>query len=298
MKRLGMVVLGVGLLAAACVKSGAASLGSPPSGSGQSPTPTQSPSRGPLAFPSGSPSSSGRKLTFEVWFVRGGKLFVTKRTEPFNVAVGKLSLDALQHGPSASELVAGVTTEVPLPLADAGGPPGDFIGASLTITALASGIAMVDVEPPGPAFQQGTPAIRLEKAQIVYTLTQYSTINKVTFRSIDTNLYTRASFDDLLPAILVEGPVIGQRIPNPVTVSGKANVFEATVSLRILDENGKTVANTFTTATCGTGCRGDYSVSVPYSVDHEQQGTVEVYESSAKDGSAINVVDIPVTLTP
>ncbi|HEX9411434.1 MAG TPA: Gmad2 immunoglobulin-like domain-containing protein, partial [Actinomycetota bacterium] len=51
-------------------------------------------------------------------------------------------------------------------------------------------------------------------------------------------------------------------------------------------------------ATCGTGCRGDYSVSVPYSVDHEQRGTVEVYESSAKDGSAVNVVDIPVTLTP
>ena len=70
------------------------------------------------------------------------------------------------------------------------------------------------------------------------------------------------------------------------------------MSLRILDENGKVVANTFTTATCGTGCRGDYSVSVHYSVDHQQDGTVEVYESSAKDGSAINVVDIPVTLTP
>src|SRR2546422_2639232 len=112
MKRLSMMVLGVGLLAAACVKSGAASLGSPPGGSGQSPTPTQSPSRGPSRSPDGSPSPSGRKLTFEVWFVRGRKLFVTKRTEPFSVAVGKLSLDALAVGPSVPELAAQVRTEL------------------------------------------------------------------------------------------------------------------------------------------------------------------------------------------
>ncbi|HEV8420131.1 MAG TPA: Gmad2 immunoglobulin-like domain-containing protein [Actinomycetota bacterium] len=70
------------------------------------------------------------------------------------------------------------------------------------------------------------------------------------------------------------------------------------MSLRILDENGKEIAHTFTTATCGTGCRGDYSVSVPFNVDHEQRGTIEVFESSAQDGSAINVVAIPVTLLP
>jgi len=295
MKRLVMVVLGVGLLAMACAKSGASSLGPAPTGTG--PSPTLTPPVNPSGAPSVTPAPNGRKLTFEVWLTKGGKLFVTKRTEPFDVAVGKLSLEALQRGPSASELGAGVATEVPPPLQPAGGQPGDFIGASIAIASLAGGNALVNVQPPWPVLQQGTPAARLAMAQIVYTLTQYSTISRVTFRG-DTNLYSRAAFDDLLPAILVEGPVIGQRISNPVTVSGTANVFEATVSLRILDGNGKTVANTFTTATCGTGCRGDYSVSVPYSVDRVQMGIVEVYESSAKDGSAINVVDIPVTLTP
>jgi len=288
MKRLGMLIVGVSLLAAACAKGEASSLGPAPSGLTPSPAPGQSPSVGPSGSPSGTPSSNGRKLTFEVWFVRGGKLFLTKRTEPFNIAVGKLSLDTLAGGPSVPELEAQVQTELPA-------------NATLAITSLAGGNAMVDAGPV-PMLEEGTPAVRLAKAQIVYTLTQYSTIRKVTFRgqafSDDTNLYSRASFDDLLPAIVVESPVIGQRIANPATVSGTANVFEATVSLRILDENGKAVANTFTTATCGTGCRGDYSVSIPYSVDHEQPGTVEVYESSAKDGSAINVVDIPVTLTP
>src|SRR5205823_116641 len=180
-----------------------------------------------LGSPRSSPPSSGRKLTFQVWFVKGGELIVQKRTEPFSVAVGKVSLDGFAAGPSAPELAAQIRTDLPA-------------NATLTITALAGGNAMVDVEPPGQALQQETPAVRLEKAQIVYTLTQYSTIRKVTFKgrafSGDTNLYGRAAFEDLLPAILVEGPLIGQRIANPVTVSGTANVFEATVSLRILDE--------------------------------------------------------------
>lgn len=282
-----MLVLGLGLLSA-CAKGGAASLGQGPSGSSPSPTPSQTPSVTPSGSPRVSPSPSGQKLTFELWFVQGGKLFVTKRTEPFNVAVGRLSLDALAAGPSAAELAAHVST---------GLPP----DASLAITALAGGVATVNAGP-SPIFQEGSAVVRLRKAQIVYTLTQYSTIGKVRFvsngTSLDKNLYSRGAFDDLLPAILVESPVIGQKVANPVTVSGTANVFEATVSLRILDEDGKSIADTFTTATCGTGCRGDYSVSVAYSVDHEQRGTVEVYESSAKDGSAINVVDIPVTLTP
>jgi Immunoglobulin-like domain of bacterial spore germination len=50
------------------------------------------------------------------------------------------------------------------------------------------------------------------------------------------------------------------------------------------------------TATCGTGCRGDYSTTVPYRLAGEQPGTVEVYEASIKDGSRINAVDIPVIL--
>src|SRR5207247_224477 len=101
---------------------------------------------------------------------------------------------------------------------------------------------------------------------------------------------TRADYEDTLPAITVETPVIGQRVSSPVTVSGTANVFEATVSIWILDENGRKVADTTTTASCGTGCRGDYSKAVAYHVDHQQSGTVEVFEASAKDGSPTNMV--------
>ncbi|MGH2734675.1 MAG: Gmad2 immunoglobulin-like domain-containing protein, partial [Actinomycetota bacterium] len=70
------------------------------------------------------------------------------------------------------------------------------------------------------------------------------------------------------------------------------------VSIRILDSNGKQLARTFTTATCGTGCRGDYAKKVSFSVDKAQPGIVEVFEESAEDGRPIHVVRVPVTLQP
>jgi hypothetical protein len=105
-------------------------------------------------------------------------------------------------------------------------------------------------------------------------------------------------YSGYLPAITVRSPVIGAQVTSPVTVSGTADVFEATVSVRILDSAGHEIARTFTTASCGTGCRGGYSVTIPYSVPRTQPGTVEVFESSAKDGLPINVQLIPVTLAP
>jgi len=109
---------------------------------------------------------------------------------------------------------------------------------------------------------------------------------------------TRAMYGGYLPAITVQSPVIGAQVGNPVTVSGTADVFEATVSVRILDSAGHEIARTFTTASCGTGCRGDYSVTVSYSVPRTAPGTIVVFESSAKDGQPVNVQLIPVTLAP
>lgn len=101
-----------------------------------------------------------------------------------------------------------------------------------------------------------------------------------------------------LTAIVVEAPVAGATVSSPVQVRGTADVFEATVSIRIFDATNNTIAETSTMATCGTGCRGDYAVEVPYEVGGEQPGVIEVFEASAKDGSPIDVVRIPVTLVP
>jgi hypothetical protein len=108
----------------------------------------------------------------------------------------------------------------------------------------------------------------------------------------------RSDFENLSPPIVVDVPKAGAEVRSPVTISGTANVFEATVSIRIRDATGEKIARDFTTATCGTGCRGSYSTKVKFQVDKPQQGTVEVFEQSMEDGSDLFVVRIPVTLLP
>ncbi|MGH2529284.1 MAG: Gmad2 immunoglobulin-like domain-containing protein [Actinomycetota bacterium] len=43
-----------------------------------------------------------------------------------------------------------------------------------------------------------------------------------------------------------------------------ADVFEAAVSIGFLDAAGNEIVRTFTTATCGTGCRGTFSKAVRF----------------------------------
>jgi hypothetical protein len=101
-----------------------------------------------------------------------------------------------------------------------------------------------------------------------------------------------------LPPIAVALPIAGTVLHSPITITGSANVFEATVSIRVLDTDGNMLAEAFTTATCGTGCRGDFRTEVEVPIDAEQPGTIQVFEASARDGSMTNTVDIPVTLAP
>jgi Immunoglobulin-like domain of bacterial spore germination/Sporulation and spore germination len=292
MKRLIAMVATVAALSTACAEGGAQPLG--PAPSNEPATSSTSPSGSP-AMPSPSPSPTPtRSMTYEVWFNHEGYLFVTHRTEPFTAGVGARAIEMLLGGPTNAEDAAKVGTSINR-------------GARLLGLSIDDGIATVDMD--GTFSAEETPAIAVGSlSQIVYTLTQFDSVDGVVFEVEGIPLTNfggyeldgpqrRADFADQLPWILVESPGIGERVSSPVRISGSANVFEATVSIAILDQQGRTVASTFTTATCGTGCRGTYSTDVAYDVGTTQPGTVRVYEVSAMDGSPINVVDIPVTLT-
>ncbi len=236
-----------------------------------------------------------REIGLQAWFSRNGKLFVTERTVPATTGVGQAALDRLLTGPSAAEYAAGLRSQIPA-------------GTTLHGVRISAGIATADLSSSfGSAASPSAMPLRI--AQVVYTLTQFPTVTGVRF-AIDgqgvtvvggvpvQSPQTRAMYGGYLPAITVRSPVIGARVTSPVTVSGTADVFEATVSVRILDSAGREIARTFTTASCGTGCRGDYSVTVSYSVPRTAPGTIEVFESSAKNGLPVNVQLIPVTLAP
>jgi germination protein M len=290
MKRIAFAVLALMLAVSACGEQGGDSLG-----------PTSSEETLPAAASSPSledETTGAETFTYEVWF--GGPegfLFVLKRSAKAERVMERAALESLLAGPSEIEAAAGVFTAVP-------------DGAELLSLDIKDGIATVDLS---SEYEQGSGswAESLRLAQVVYSLTQFETVEGVSFRleGEPVELFgghglildepkARQDFRDFLPAILVENPTIGERVDNPVTVSGSANVFEATVSLRILNARGEEIARTFTTATCGSGCRGNYSVSLPYEVDREQAAVIEVFESPADDGRAINLVRIPVTLTP
>ncbi len=99
------------------------------------------------------------------------------------------------------------------------------------------------------------------------------------------------------PAIVVETPAAGAAVESPVTVAGTADVFEATVTVVVRDRGGNELARDFTTATCGTGCRGEYSIELPFSVEEEQPGTIVVQDEDASGaGAPPHVAELPVVL--
>jgi hypothetical protein len=305
MKRLPiMMISGVCLLAAGCGAPSSGALGPAPTVTAKPSSPAVSPG---TATANAAPSPSGqrptatptqgpaREIGLQAWFSRNGKLFVTKRTVPATPGIGQAALDRMLTGPSAAEYAAGLRSRIPA-------------GTTVRGVRISAGIATVDLS---SSFESAASpsAMPLRIAQVVYTLTQFPTVTGVRFAINGQGVtvvggvpvqspQTRPMYSGYLPAITVRSPVIGARVTSPVTVSGTADVFEATVSVRILDSAGREIARTFTTASCGTGCRGDYSVTVPYSVPRTQPGTIEVFESSAKDGQPINVQLIPVTLAP
>jgi germination protein M len=107
--------------------------------------------------------------TYEVWFGgNDGFLVVSRRRAPAEPATAHLALRSLLAGPSDDEIAAGFFTAVPA-------------GTELLGVGVEDGIATVDLS---SEFEEasGSLAETLRLAQVVYTLTQFETINGVSFR--------------------------------------------------------------------------------------------------------------------
>lgn len=96
--------------------------------------------------------------------------------------------------------------------------------------------------------------------------------------------------------MLVTSPVPGQRVTSPVRVSGEAAAFEAQIRLTLYAANGDILADV-----SGRTMEGQrlspFSVSVPFFVAQDTPACLWVYSNSARDGSPINVVQVPLILT-
>jgi hypothetical protein len=228
------------------------------------------------------PSST---ISIQVWFIREGRVMPAHRTKPKTVATSRLALTELVAGPSTMEAAAGVGSAVP------GDTTFDLIG-------ITNGVATVNF--PAAFYVGGREIARLRQAQVVFSLTQFPAVSRVGFQSAGEaagSPLSRDDYKDLLPPILAISPFLGQRVSSPLTVAGTAVARESTVNIRILDATGKELATKFATATCGNGCRGEYTTTIAFhQCGSEQSGTVEVYEVSGEDGSRVHTFGVPVIL--
>jgi hypothetical protein len=103
----------------------------------------------------------------------------------------------------------------------------------------------------------------------------------------------RDSFLDQLNSVNVDSQVFGME-GSSLEVTGFANVFEATVSLELVDDAGNVVVEDFTTATCGTGCWGAFRFETELPDLDTPPPTARIFWHSAEDGSPTDVVSVPI----
>jgi nucleoid-associated protein YgaU len=97
------------------------------------------------------------------------------------------------------------------------------------------------------------------------------------------------------PPISVRQPRPFDLVDEPVAVCGVGTGFEATFAARVRDANGNELAQATITAG-GTGIWGNFHALLALGgVPPTPQGTLEVFEFSANDGSEINKITVPIT---
>lgn len=231
-------------------------------------------------------------LTLYVYFIRDEKIATAHREVPHTQQVAAAAMRELLRGTTEQEEEIGMVSAIPE-------------GTELNGVTISNGVATVDLtseyESGGGSFSM---AARL--AQVVYTLTQFATVDSVVFELdgepvevfsgegiVMDHPVGRENYEELTPAILVESPGPWEVVDSPLTITGTANTFEAVFQINIVDAAGLVVYDNFAMATSGTGTRGTFDETVEFTVTRPGIGALIVFEYSARDGSQINIVEIP-----
>ena len=214
-----------------------------------------SPAQTAVASEEPTPSSAPAGPTVEVWYARDTPRGIFVEPEAHELeeptpAVARAALTALLQRAPADP---GLTNLVP-------------DGTRLLDVDLDGETLVVDLDL--PRANLGSAAETAMVQQIVHTATQFPTVQDV--QILDEGEPPTSGHVDLsapvgreefaMSPIIIASPAEGDTVaPGDVEVQGTANVFEANLELQLVDPDDNVVEETFTTATCGTGCRGDWS---------------------------------------
>ena len=229
------------------------------------------------------------------YFLRDEKVGPVARTA-VGEGVAAAALEGLLSGPTAEEAGIGFSSAVP-------------DGTELLGVTVEDQIATVDLS---QEFGSGGGSLSMmaRVAQVVFTVTQFPTVDAVEFEIEGAPVtalggeglligepQTRADWEGMAPAILVESPLPFAEVTSPLQITGSANTFEATFIVNVTDGEGLIVYDEPATATSGSGTRGTFDLTATFEVPRPGVGALIVFERSAQDGSQINLVEIPLDIS-
>lgn len=229
--------------------------------------------------------------TVGVYLLVGESLRVVGRSV---VASGPFqAVEALALGPTAEEAAAGFVTLLPE-------------GTEVLGVDVSGNEATVNLS---GAFASGGGSLSMmgRVAQVVYTVTQFAPIDTVRFRldgvpitelggeGIGVDGLTRLDITAVTPLILLETPLPGATVEQPVVIAGMSNTFEAGINYQVLALDRTVLLEGYTMATSGTGTWGTFE----HAIEALPAGTtgeviVRVFEYSPKDGEPVNIVEVVV----
>lgn len=235
-------------------------------------------------------------VTLSLYWIRGGEaLGVSRRSFPTTESTGSTALHALLVGPNRAESAAGLASVIPR-------------GSKLRSLSIHNGIATANFNSTF-ASGGGSFSVSARIAQVVFTLTQFSTVKTVLFELNGVKVTTfsneglvldhplgRVDETGLLPPIFIEEPAVGDTISSPMYLAGLSNTSEAVFQVQVIDVQGHLVANDQVKTTAGTGTWGSFETRVHLSSPAAGPGKVVAYEISARGGSRIHQIEFPVMI--
>ena len=284
MRRLAAGLAGLGMLwaLAACAGPGAAT--GPGAGAGSAATGAAAAGAAraaPVKQHDG--HLSGRQIDLAVYYIRTwrGHRYLAPEWHPvpYTRAVAAAALGELLGG---QPLFPGARRPFPA-------------GARLRGVSVEAGTATVDLS--GEALPGGT-AGRWRLQALVHTLAQFPTVRRVRVKRQGRAMagpLTRDPGVPLVPIALAHPapglPVKGDRL----VVKGEASVFEGTVGLRLRDDRGKVMAQSYATAAEGAPGRGPFSGALSFTPPATPRAwTLDAFEVSPEDGEITYAVTVPV----
>src|SRR5690606_15081097 len=179
------------------------------------------------------------------------------RTVAESAAVATASMQALLNGPTSDEQasIPALSTAIP-------------DGTTLNSVSIEDGVATVDLSAEFEA-EEASAAASARTAQVVFTLTRFSTVDSVSFledgapvsvRTDNGNVVDepvdRGDYLDYQAAISVESPTYGGFATDPLRVTGQAAVFEATFQYALTDADGLIIEEGVSMSGSGVGWAG------------------------------------------